>query len=788
MQRGVNRRPPLPAGMSASEYGFFAELRRLANAAGLTVRALEELTSSVRSPETESFFYSKSQWARWINGQSRPPRKAVTRLAGKLAGHDIDAARLTGLWDRAFAIPQEPGRADNGPLTPRQLPAAAVYFVGRAAELAELDDLAGLTEDRAACGPVAVAVICGTAGVGKTALAVYWAQKVASMFPDGQLFVDLRGYHSSGTPLSPVAALRGFLDALAPAPSRIPDSMEGQTALYRSLLAGRRMLIVLDNARDAEQVRPLLPGSPGSMVIVTSRNQLTSLVAADGAHPFSVDLLSEKETGELLARRIGACRAAAEPPAVAELVALCAGLPLAICVVAALAATRARHPLTIIAAELRDAQSRLDALDAGDPISSVRAAFSCSYEHLGAAASRMFRFYGLHPGPDLAAQAAAALAGVPLAEGRRALADLAAAALLTEHVPGRYRCHDLLRIYAEEQVHAREDGQSRRAAIHRMLDHYLHTAHSAALLLSPGRDPLALPPLQPGASPEFLADGEAALAWFDAEHRVLLAVITLATDAGFEMHAWQLTWSIGRFLDRRGHWKDWHAILRKALSAAERRGDLTVQAHLLNHLGIADTRLGFYQDARAHLRGALAFYEQIGDRKGMARVHHFAGMMLEGQGLYREALEHSQQALVLFWAAGQQAGQADALNAIGWFYAHLRGYQRAIVCCQSAFDLYREIGDRHGEAAALDSLGYAYHHLGCYPQAIASYQDSLHRYRDLGNRYYQADTLIHLGDAQSMSGSPGSAWSTWQQALVILDDLQHPAAAAVRARLDQTPG
>ncbi len=778
--KGRIRRRPLTTEMSSAEKDFLTELRWLIDAADLTVRRLEESTSSAKSPDAQSCLYSKSQWARWISGQSRPPRRAITRLVEVLGAADIHAVHLVALWDRAFAPPARTSRAAHGLVPPRQLPAPPAHFAGRTAELDALDRLADLTDTG---GPVVISVIGGTAGVGKTALAVHWSHRVARRFPDGQLFADLRGYDPSAAAVTPATAVRGFLDALVPVTKRIPASVAAQTAMYRSLLAGRRMLVVLDNAQDAQQVRPLLPGSPGCMVIVTSRNQLTSLVATDSAQPLTLDLLDTADARELLDRRLGSGRMAAEPEVTAELLALCAGLPLAVCIVAALAAARPDYPLSAIAAELRDAQGRLDALDAGDVTGSVRAAFSCSYDNLSAASSRMFRLCGLHPGPAISTAAAASLAAVPLSQARRALGDLTAVALMAKSAPRRYQCHDLLRAYAQERLLDRESGPDRQAAIHRMLDHYLYTAHAAALLLSPGRDPLDLPALQPAVKPESIAGGDQALAWFEAERRVLLAIITVAADAGHQTHAWQLTCAVGRFLDRRGHWNEWYAALGTALSAALKHDDRTGQAHLHDNFGIAGARLGHYQDAHSHLDEALALYQQSGDYKGMARTHQFAGMVLEGQARYDEALARSQQALVLFRATGQHAGQADALNAIGWFSAHLGDYQKAIACCRAALRLYRELDDRHGEAAAWDSLGYAYHHLDRHARAVTSYRHALDLYRDLGNRYFQADTLTHLGDTQHSAKNLKGASTSWRQALAILDELHHPDAVAVRSRL-----
>jgi len=778
-------RSPLPAEMPLAERDFYLELRRLIDIAGLPVRALEAATSSAKSPSGESCLYSKSQWARWINGQSRPPRKAIRRLASMLAEEDIDAAHLANLWDKAFA-PAPDSRTAGSPLVPpQQLPAGTAYFTGRAAELNALTTLA--EEAATATGTVMISLIGGTAGVGKTALALYWAHQATHRFPDGQLFVNLRGYEPSGAPVAAAEAIRDILGTLI-LPERMPTGLNAQAALYRSVLAGRRMLVILDNALDADQVRPLLPGSPGCMVIITTRSQLTSLIAAEGARPLTLDLLSEAEARELMTCRIGAQRVAAEPAAAAELLALCARLPLALCIVTARAAARPSFPLAALISGLREARDRLDALDAQDGRGSVRAAISCSYIDLSRHAAQMFRLLALHPGPDVTPPAAASLAAIPVTQMRRVLDELTRTHLVAEHIPGRFGCHDLLRAFAEEQTEALDSEIMRRDALHRVVNHYLHTAHAAALLMSPGRDPLNLPALQTGVHPEHLADGDAALAWFEAERKVLLSVIAQAAKGGFEVHAWQLVWAIGRFLDRRGYWHDWYALLRTALSAAERLGDKAARAQLHDHLGIAETRLGLYQDAYSSLQRALGMYRQLGDRKGEARTHQYAGMVFEWQGRYGEALHHARQALELFRATGQRAGEADALNAVGWFHAHLRDYQQAATYCQQALDLYSELGDRHGEAAAWDSIGYAYHHLGYYARAAMAYERALSRYHELGNRYYEADTLTHLGDTHHAANDLKAADDSWKQALDILKELQHPDADTLRARLRERGG
>jgi DNA-binding SARP family transcriptional activator len=374
-----------------------------------------------------------------------------------------------------------------GDQAPAQLPRDLPCFTGRLAELDKLRLLltaAGASQMGTAAP---IVVISGTAGVGKTALAVHFARQGADRFPDGQLYANLRGFDPAASPVPSAEALSLFLTALDAAPDTIPGSEDARAALYRSLLNGKRLLVLLDNARDASHVRPLLPGSPGCLVIITSRCQLTGLIATEGAHPLVLNVLAEDEARDLLARRLGADRLDREPSAGYELATLCARLPLALAIVAARAAGRPGLALAELAAELRDRHRRLDALEAGDPATDVRAVFSWSYEELSAPCARLFRLLGLHPGPDITPAAAASLAAIPASQARRLLGELARAHLLTEHVPGRFTFHDLLRAYAAEQARTRHSDTERRAATHRLLDHYLHTAGAASRPASPAR-------------------------------------------------------------------------------------------------------------------------------------------------------------------------------------------------------------------------------------------------------------------------------------------------------------
>lgn len=612
---------------------------------------------------------------------------------------------------------------------------------------------------------------------------MHWAHQVADRFPDGQLYLNLRGYGPSGRMMDPARAVRGFLDALGVPPQQIPRDPAAQAGLYRSLLAGKRMLILIDNARTPEQVRPLLPGSSRSMVIVTSRDQLAGLIATEAAHALVLDLLSVDEARQLVAHRLGADRVAAAPDAADEIITSCARLPLALAIVAARVASQPSVPLPAMAAQLRDARHRLDLVTTGDPATDARAVFSWSYQTLGAEAAWLFRSLGLHPGPDLSIAAAASLAGIPVAHARRLLAELTQAHLVTEHLPGRYTFHDLLRAYAVDLAHTHDPDGVRRAARHRMFDHYLHSAFTAALQLDPHRLRITLAPPRSGVTSETPAGHEQALAWFVAEHAVLLAVVPDAAGAGFDTHAWQLAWTLWDAFDWRAQWSDWVAMQRVALDAAVRLDDPVALGHAHRGLGHAYVWLDRPQDAHAHLRHALRVFERIDDTVAQVRVLLSLSAMLGRQERHLDALRNSERAIELARSGGDLRGEAMALNSAGWDHAQLGNFRQAFGYCRRALARNRELGDRLGEANAWDSLGYAQHHAGQYEEAIACFQHALTIFRDRGSRYPETDTLTHLGDAYLASGDRAAARSAWRTALGILEELDHPDAAAVRARL-----
>ena len=646
----------------------------------------------------------------------------------------------------------------------------------------ELKVLFGLL-DQAGPGSrtVVISVIAGMPGVGKTALAVQWAHTVAGCFPDGQLYENLRGYDSSAVPRDPCETLGGFLGALGVPARSVPAGSQARAALYRSLLAGKRMLVVLDNARDEQQVRPLLPGSGGCVVLVTSRADLAGLVAAEGARPVRVDLLTSGEAHELLARRLGQKLVAAEPAATAELIGLCARLPLALNVVAARGAAQARTMLAAIAADLRHAQ--LGALDLGDPVTSVRTVFSSSYSNLGAPAARALRLLGEHPGPDVALPAAASLLGVTRDQARQALAELTRAHLLAEHVPGRFMLHDLVRSYAAERAEHDADPGQRAAAVHRMLDHYLHTGVTAALLIRSSRPRITVASCQPGVTPEALADETTALAWLKAEHPVIIGAVALAAGLGFATQAWQLARVITDFLLGQGLLNECATIQQTAAAACERAGDIRGTADALLGLANAHERLGDYDDAHDCLRQALATFDRLGDQLGQGRVLHGMGRVFERQGRPDSMLASLTRARDLFRACHERGQEVRALNGMGWCHVLLGDHEQALAYSQQALRLHGELGDRCERAAILDTIGYARHRLGEHEAAVVSYREALHNFTATGDSVSEAAVLTHLGESHLALGNLDAVATSWHHALEILDELGHPDAASVRVKL-----
>jgi DNA-binding SARP family transcriptional activator/tetratricopeptide (TPR) repeat protein len=658
--------------------------------------------------------------------------------------------------------------------TPAQLPLGVRGFAGRRDALATLE---ALLEP----GSIpAVAVLSGTAGVGKTALALRWAHRAAARFPGGQLYVNLRGFDPVGPAVEPAAALRRLLAALGLPPDEVPADPAALPARYRDQIAGRRVLLVLDNARDADQVAPLLPATPTAAVVVTSRARLDGL---PGAHPVPLDLMSTAEAHELLTRRLGAGPVDAEPAAVAAIVDSCARLPLALSIVAA-RARQSGFPLAALAGELADAGSRLGALDAGDPATRVRTVFSWSYRALSPAAARLFRLLGLHPGPDVSVPAAASLAARHPDETRALLAELRAGNLVTETAPGRYSRHDLLAAYAAELSRRTDPAAARDRATLRLLDHCAHSAMAANDQLNQLRARIPLPLGDPadGVRPEAPATEAAALDWLTVEHPALLGAVRLAADTHRHTHTWHLAWALHTFLQRRGHWQDWTTAWHAGLAAAASLGDDAAAAYTHRALARAETLRGGNARAREHLTEAYRRYQRIGDRLGQAHSRLAGAMLSEREGDNAAALAAASAAYAHYVDVGHTVGQATALNGVGWYQALLGRPAEALDSCRRALAIAPET-DREGRAYIRHSIGYALHHLGRYAEAIASFEASLAGFRDLGDRRNEADLLDRLGDARLAAGDPDQAAAAWREALAVVTGLGHPDAAAIAAKL-----
>jgi tetratricopeptide (TPR) repeat protein/transcriptional regulator with XRE-family HTH domain len=792
MSSRSSRRWPLPDGLRPGERDFFIELRRIVDAVGLTYRELERKTSTVRTDAADSSFYSKSQWSRWLNGQAMPPRRAVRRLAEVVTADDPTAERLLHLWEQTAISTRDSqqhllsseaeGQAQPWQVPPRQVPSVTPHFTGRATELAALDELAG----QVAGGGTEVVVITGTAGVGKTTLANYFCQRVAVRFPDGQLHVNLRGFDPGGQPLDASAALHGFLEALGETGASVPADPAAQAALYRTLVADKSLLIMLDNARSVEQVRPLIPSSPGCLVVVTSRSELVGLIA-QGARMLVLTPFTDSDALAFLARRLGTARVQRDPAAAADLVRLCAGLPLAMNVAAAHAAAHPGFPLAALVDELRG--RALDHLDTGDPGTSARTVFSWSYNYLSDPGKKMFRLLGATSGPDIGIPAAASLAMVPLSVAPAALHELSRAHLAEEHTPGRFTVHDLLRAYAAELAAAVDRAEDLHEAELRLLDYYLHNGQAAAMLLAPSRELVELPAPRTGVLVGSPASIDAALAWFSAEREDLLALCARAAERAMVPHCWQMPWIIAPYLISQGHWDDFAATQQAGLAAAERAGDLRGLAYAHHHLGYALDLIGDEQGAEPHLRLALDAFTAIGDDLGRGLALHGLGHVLQVQGRYAEALTVTREALRLRSEYGTPATAATSENALGAIYARLGMHSEALKHCQRALRLCEESGIGVYRGEALYNLGLAHLRADDHSEAARSFGRSVNIFREIGDKPNFAAALTLLADAEEAIGSMAAARRDRAAAEGILEGMPPSDAEQVRAWIArETPG
>jgi tetratricopeptide (TPR) repeat protein/DNA-binding XRE family transcriptional regulator len=747
------------------EFGF--RLRAVRRSAGLSQQELARRSGlSIRT--ISDLERGRTRW---------PYRDSLYRLADALELAGPERAEFIGAAGRRVAPAADPdpsGESDpeagpvpgpsraSGRVVPRQLPMLVPGFIGRRDQLAALSQL---LEDPG--GTAVITAIGGTAGVGKTALAVQWAHQVAAVFPDGQLYVNLRGFDPSGAPVTTAEAVRVFLDGLGVPAARLPATQDGQLGLYRSLMAGKRMLVVLDNARDAAQVRPLLPGSVTSRVVITSRNQLTGLAVREAARLMVLDVLSGAEARQLLRNRIGEERLAAEPDSVTRLVESCAGLPLALCVIAARASMMPDLPLARIASDVAG-QHSLDAFaDEGDLASDVRAALSWSYVRLEPAAARAFRLAGLHPGPRLDRFAIAALTGTTAEQAGRQLEVLASAFLMRRAEAGQYEMHDLLRSYAAELAGDLETEQARQAALTRLFDYYLRTAALAMDLAYPAerhRRPKITP--SDAEVPALVSEAEA-LAWLTAERASLVAIAVFAADRGWPGHAIKFSEMLHRYLDTAAQFSDAIALYNGALNAARRSGDPAAEAMVLLNLGGVELRQGRYEAGTSYYSQALLLLRREGNQPGEARALVNLGLTRLLQGNPEQGVDFLNRALAIYSTVGDQVGEARALGNLGLASLRQGRYAQAADYLRRSLDLSRRAGDKGGEARALTNLGEIELNRGNYRQAAGNFAEVLVLWRKQGDRISEADTLASLGLAELRQERYAEAGDCLQQALAL---------------------
>jgi tetratricopeptide (TPR) repeat protein len=595
---------------------------------------------------------------------------------------------------------------------------------------------------------------------------------MARHFPDGQLYLDLRGFDPHQRPMSPADALRKLLGALGVNAQRIPADLDAQARLYRSVVNGQRLLIVLDNAQNAEQVRRLLPGHPTCFVAITSRNRLDGLVNRDGAVRVGLDVLAPSDAVDLISGIVGQSRVDAEPDACAELAKLCGYMPLALRLVAERGATHTDVRLADLAAELSAEYDRLlDRLSNGDATTGVRTVFSWSYQALPPSAARLFRLLGLHPGPDVSTAAAGALGGIDPEQARHVLDVLANAHVLEEVGPDRFRLHDLLRMYAAERAIAEESGDDRTEAIRRLLNWYLHSADAAARVLAPQRRRTSLARLTGAQRPLAFETYHEALIWFKAERANLVAATRQAEQVGEYAVAWQLPAALLGFFNLRKHWADWISVHNIALPAARKLDDPYAEAWTLNSLGMAYYDLRWFTKAADYFKRALQLRQQIGDRYGEGSTLDNLGNTHRKLHRFDEAIECYQRALTMFREISDRHGEGSTLRNLGDAYRGLRRLDEAVDHYRQALLIWRELGDRDGEGRVLNNLGDIHRKLRRFDQAIECYEKALQICREIDNRYGEAGVLDHLGDTYQDLGRHDDAIDHYQQALRILQEI-----------------
>lgn len=740
-------------------------------AASTTVDDLAKLLRQLRRREarergdselTYRGLAAKTGWSvaiigQYLKGEVLPPTDRFDVLIQLLGATPAEQRRLATARDLVEEARRQErsGRASADVPVPRQLPAAVSGFVGRTDELAELDEL--LLPD---AGTVVISAVSGTGGVGKTALAVHWAYRVADRFPDGQLYVDLCGY-GPDRPLPVEDALAAFLRSLGVPGEDIPHELGERAARYRTLLAGRRMLVLLDNARSAEQVRPLLPGAPSCRVVVTSRDNLAGLVAREGARRLDLDVLTMTDAVSLLRSLVGG-RIDDDVDAAVTLAQRCARLPLALRVAAELAAARPDTALADLADDLRDTRRRLDLLDSGDSRAAVRAVLSWSYQNLSAPAARAFRLLGLYPGGDFDVYALAALTGAGLDEARQLVGELVRAHLVQRSRTDRLEMHDLLRAYAAETAAQNVVPAGARDALTRLLDHYLRTATIAVDALFAFEQHGSSEP--PAAPTPPVPTHQDALSWLDSERPNLVAMSTYAAGHGWPEQCGALSRVLFRYLDTYAHYEEALTVHGNALAFADGGEE---RATVLTHLGIAMFRLGRLLEAIDRLHEGLVHSQMRGDRDSEARIHANLGLVCQRVGRLDAARDHLLLALAYYRENSDVLREAKQLLGLGLLYWRLGRREEAVRHLEQAAVGGRARGDRSLEGLVLANLGDTYATMRRFPEALEQLAQALAISRELNYRRLEGDTLGILGSVYRRLDRDADALEHLEQALAI---------------------
>ncbi|MEU3116518.1 tetratricopeptide repeat protein [Micromonospora chalcea] len=664
--------------------------------------------------------------------------------------------------------------------SPRQLPPATKGFVDREVHIQQLDSLLDeveLVTDRAELPVVTISTISGSAGVGKTALAVHWAHRVRDRFPDGDIYINLRGYDAV-PPLTPHEALDGFLRAMDVPAEKIPRDLNGRAALYRSLTTGRKMLVLLDNAASAEQVRPLLPASPGCMVIITSRSRLSGLVVRDGAIRAVLDVLSSQDATRLLVKTIGSERVDRERDSVARLVELCSRLPLALRIVADRACLDEDISLADLVQELTAEESRLDALAVeDDELSAVRTVFSWSYKALDSGTARVFRLIGLHPGVDIALDAAASLTGLAPPAVRRHLESLVGLHLLARSGPNRYRLHDLLKLYAVERAKLDESAEALQDAREALLRWYLRHTYAAYRAILPQGRPL------PGLDDPPRQELDQALRWCEQERLNLLDIIRAGPEWGQHELGWEIALAGMAFFERRSYWRAWVDSHLTGLQCARHAGDRLAEGWLLLSLGDAWWDRGDFDEALRSYTESLAVARDVEDLWTLGFALRGCGLVYEDRGNFAEATRYAREALHTFSRMGEERGVGLALMSLGHA---LRGAGRLVEALASyadAMEIFKRLGNRWSQGFVELHRGQTLLRAGDHPAALTALTAAIDLFGELSDRRHVALAQSYAGDAYLALDERRAAREAFTGALLTLLELDDPLAAEVQRRL-----